>query len=305
VNSKGVFVLEPVERQIEQMIKSLSHQEISRLYSLLPHGKRLRAKLILYIAGRGLESCKLAAIVEMIHAASLLHDDVIDDAQTRRGIRSLNNLYGNKVAIMLGDILYSTGFSQLVEFDRVVAHKISNAVTSLSIGELDDVNLADSFNTNRDVYIDMIYKKTASLIEASAFSAAQIAGKDAKLYGKYGRNIGIAFQMIDDLLDITSDSKTLGKPALHDFKEGKTTLPYIYLYHALENKEQVKLQNLHKKQCSDQELQWILEQMDKHNILQRCYKEAEGLADEAVALMEEAKEEKLVAIAKEMIVRKF
>lgn len=302
---KETLALEAVERRIEQMVGSLEHANITRLYSLMPHGKRLRAKLILHIAGNGIDVVRLAAIVEMIHAASLLHDDVIDDAQTRRGIASINNIYGNKVAIMLGDILYSKGFSELVGLDYAIANKISSAVTLLSMGELDDVNLADGFNTDADIYREMIYKKTASLIEASAFSAAYLAGKHSEVYGKYGKNIGIAFQMIDDLLDITSDSKTLGKPALHDFIEGKMTLPYIYLYHSLDKQGQQKLCSLHKKRCTPEEQHWILQEMQKHSILERCYTEAYSLAKEAIEMMQEAEEEKLVSIAKEMIQRKY
>ena len=228
-------MLNAVERKIEQFVEELGSQEVSALYRKLPHGKRLRAKLILKIAGNSLPVVKTAAVVEMIHAASLLHDDVIDDAYTRRSQPSLNALYGNKTAIMLGDILYSKGFFELNNISAEVSKIVSNAVTQLSLGELGDVSLSKSFNTNKELYLKMIYQKTASLIEASSGAAALLAGKRKELYMTYGRNLGIAFQMIDDLLDITSNSETLGKPALHDFVEGKTTLPYIYLYEALDS----------------------------------------------------------------------
>ena len=216
-------MLEAVERKIAQYIADLDDPEVAALYRALPAGKRLRAKLILQIAGKGLLAVKTAAIVEMIHAASLLHDDVIDDAYTRRARPSLNALYGNKTAIMLGDILYSKGFLELNTLDVPVAQLISNAVAQLSLGELKDVSLSKQFNTDKESYLHMIYQKTASLMEASAGAAALLAGKNRDIYMTYGRNLGIAFQMIDDLLDITSDSTTLGKPALHDFEEGKTT----------------------------------------------------------------------------------
>jgi octaprenyl-diphosphate synthase len=234
-------VLSAVERKIEQFVADLNDKEVSGLYAKLPHGKRLRAKLILKIAGSGLSVVKTAAIVEMIHAASLLHDDVIDDADTRRSKPSLNALYGNKTAIMLGDILYSKGFLELNNISPEVAKTISNAVVQLSLGELKDVSLSKTFNLDKDVYLEMIYQKTASLMEASAGAAALLAGKQQADYMTYGRNLGIAFQMIDDLLDITMDAETLGKPALHDFEEGKTTLPYIYLYDALGSEDAKKL----------------------------------------------------------------
>ncbi len=226
-------MLSAVERKIEQFIADLDDKEVSRLYHQLPHGKRLRAKLILKIAGPSLAVVKTAAVVEMIHAASLLHDDVIDDAYTRRSKPSLNALYGNKTAIMLGDILYSKGFLELNNISAEVSKMISNSVTQLSLGELKDVSLSKMFNTDKEIYLEMIYQKTASLMEACAGAAALLAGKDKHIYMTYGRNLGIAFQMIDDLLDITMDAETLGKPALHDFEEGKTTLPYIYLYEVM------------------------------------------------------------------------
>ncbi len=297
--------MQVVERRIEQYINSLHQPLVKDLYKKLPHGKRLRAKLILCIAGESHEAIKLASIVELIHAASLLHDDVLDDSLTRRSRPSINAIYGNKTAIMLGDILYSKGFFELSSLDKKVAMIISDAVTKLSIGELLDVTLAKEFNSNRDRYIDMIYGKTASLIEASAQSAAKICGKSEENYKNYGKNLGLAFQMIDDLLDITAASEVLGKPALHDFAEGKTTLPYIYLYDALSSTNRQKLISLHKKVLSKEESQWILDQMRGYNIIEKCYLQAKQLIDEAIALMSYENEPKLVSIAKDMIDRNF
>lgn len=298
-------MLSAVERKIEQFINDLNDKEVSTLYTKLPHGKRLRAKLILKIAGSDLSVVKTAAVVEMIHAASLLHDDVIDDAYTRRSKPSLNALYGNKTAIMLGDILYSKGFLELNNISPEVAKIVSNAVVQLSLGELKDVSLSKTFNIDKEIYLDMIYKKTASLIEASAGAAAVLAGKPKDAYLTYGRNLGLAFQMIDDLLDITSDSETLGKPALHDFVEGKTTLPYIYLYEILESEDRKKLLSLHAKVLHKKEQAWIMQKMDEHQILIKCYAQAKELIDEAVELMNENGEEVLSDIAQEMIDRDF
>ena len=298
-------MLNAVERKIEQFVTDLDDKEVTGLYKKLPHGKRLRAKLILKIAGNGLTAVKTAAVVEMIHAASLLHDDVIDDADTRRSKPSLNALYGNKTAIMLGDILYSKGFFELNNISAEVSKTVSNAVTQLSLGELADVSLSNTFNIDKELYLNMIYQKTASLIEASAGAAALLAGKPKEVYMTYGRNLGLAFQMIDDLLDITSDSKTLGKPALHDFVEGKTTLPYIYLYEVLSNNEKEKLQSLHRKKINTDEQNWILEKMKEHKIIEKSYLEAKVLIDEAIELMNSHGELALSGIAKEMIERDF
>ena len=299
------MLLSAVERKIEQFVADLDDKYVSSLYAKLPEGKRLRAKLILKIAGSGLSVVKTAAIVEMIHAASLLHDDVIDDAYMRRSKPSLNALYGNKTAIMFGDILYSKGFFELNNISADVAKIISNAVIQLSLGELGDVSLSKAFNDDKEAYLKMIYQKTASLIEASAGAAAVLAGKQKEAYMVYGRNLGLAFQMIDDILDITSDSATLGKPALHDFAEGKTTLPYIYLYEALEMQEKQKLRSLHGRVLSEKEQAWVLEQMQKHLIIEKSYGQAKKLIDEAIELMQLRGEKALSDIAKEMIERDF
>lgn len=298
-------MLSAVERKIEQFIADLNDKEVSGLYAQLPDGKRLRAKLILKIAGSNLSVVKTAAIVEMIHAASLLHDDVIDDAYTRRSKPSLNAIYGNKTAIMLGDVLYSKGFLELNNISPDVAKMISNAVVQLSLGELKDVSLSKTFNLDKDVYIEMIYQKTASLMEASAGAAALLAGKSKEAYMIYGRNLGIAFQMIDDLLDITSDSATLGKPALHDFEEGKTTLPYMYLYELLESDEKEKLRSLHAKKLSIEEQHWIKMKMQEHQVIQKSYQEAKVLIEEAITLMNDKGEDALSNIAMQMIERDF
>jgi len=298
-------VLSAVERKIEQFVAELNDKEVTSLYAKLPHGKRLRAKLILRIAGSGLSVVKTAAVVEMIHAASLLHDDVIDDAYTRRSKPSLNALYGNKTAIILGDILYSKGFFELNNISADVSKIVSNAVRQLSLGELKDVSLSKSFNLDKAFYLEMIYQKTASLIEASAGAAALLAGKPKEVYMTYGRNLGLAFQMIDDLLDITSDAQTLGKPALHDFVEGKTTLPYIYLYEVLDEEGKKKLASLHAKVLNEDEQKWIVLKMKEHQIIQKSYFEAKELIDEAIELMEIHGEEALSGIAKEMIERDF
>jgi len=298
-------MLSAVERKIEQFITELNDKEVASLYTKLPAGKRLRAKLILRIAGASLSVVKTAAVVEMIHAASLLHDDVIDDAYMRRSKPSLNALYGNKTAIMLGDILYSKGFFELNNISIEVSKLISNAVVQLSLGELKDVSLSKTFNADRDLYLEMIYQKTASLIEASAGAAAVLAGKPKEPFMIYGRNLGLAFQMIDDLLDITQNSQTLGKPALHDFAEGKTTLPYIYLYEALDEAGKAKLRSMHGKVLSSEELNWLKAAFEEYQILMKCYAQARELIDEAVVLMNALGEDALSQIAMEMIEREF
>ena len=296
--------LQEVKNQIKEFVKVCNHEKSLELLDKLATGKMLRSKLILKIAGVNEDSIKLCAVVEMIHAASLLHDDVIDDADTRRGQPSVNALYDNKTSIMFGDILYSRAFTELSQMDKRVAYTISNAVTLLSIGEMIDVDLTNNFNTSYDLYLDMIYKKTASLIEASAKAAAIIAGLDVDKYALYGKNLGLAFQMIDDILDITQDSATLGKPAMHDFVEGKVTIPYLLLHERIEDK--VRLASLYKKELSEQESSWIKEQMQITNALNDSILQAKAIGNEAInAVIDEENSQTLVMIMKAMIEREF
>jgi octaprenyl-diphosphate synthase len=296
--------LQQVKEQIKKFVEVCNHKKSLELLDKLATGKMLRSKLILKIAGVNEESIKLCAVVEMIHAASLLHDDVIDDADTRRGQPSVNALYDNKTSIMFGDILYSRAFTELSLMDKRVAYTISNAVTLLSIGEMIDVDLTNSFNKSYDLYLDMIYKKTASLIEASAKAAAILAGLDEVKYALYGKNLGLAFQMVDDILDITQDSTTLGKPAMHDYVEGKVTIPYLLLHERLEDK--TKLESLYKKELTLDESNWIKEQMNITNALNDSILQAKAIGNEAInAVNDEKDSQTLVMIMKAMIEREF
>ncbi|RXJ89771.1 octaprenyl-diphosphate synthase [Arcobacter sp. CECT 8983] len=295
--------LQEVKNKIRSFIEECNDEKSLELLEKLATGKMLRSKLILKIAGINEESIKLCAVVEMIHAASLLHDDVIDEADTRRGKPSINALYDNKTSIMFGDVLYSKAFTELSQMNKEVAYNVSNAVTLLSIGEMLDVNLTNEFNSSYDKYLDMIYKKTASLIEASAKSAAILAGLDKEKYALYGKNLGLAFQMIDDILDITQDSETLGKPAMLDFVEGKVTIPYLLLHERLEDK--TKLESLYKKELSKEESSWIKEQMIKTNVLKDSITKAKELGLEAIEAVKSENNESLVQIMSAMIEREF
>lgn len=283
----------------------LANDQINTLFKQLPKGKRLRAKLVLKIAGDSKEAVKLAAIIELIHAASLLHDDVIDEASTRRGITSVNASDGSKVAVMMGDILYSKAYTELVNFDVKISQAVAKAVTTLSIGEYIDVKMGEAFNADEEAYIDMIYKKTASLIEATAYCAAVLAGKKAEEYALYGKNLGLSFQIIDDILDITSDEKTLGKPALNDYKEGKTTLPYIYLHRALDEASGLRLQKAHGRSLDAEESLWIKEEMKKHGCVEQSYLLAQKLSNEAISAVAKYDETALVSILDDMMKREF
>jgi len=297
-------MLNRVEIMMREFVCELDESAL-QLYDKLSHGKRLRAKLILKIADDCDEAIKLASIVELIHAASLLHDDVIDDATTRRGKSSINALFGNKSAIMLGDILYSKGFFELTSFNEKISKSISDAVAKLSVGELMDVQMSEEFNPSLEKYFDMIYKKTAVLIESTAQSAALLVDKDEKKFALYGKNLGLAFQIIDDVLDITMSSEKLGKPALSDFKEGKATLPYIYLYQSLDEKEKNTLLNMYKKELNENDQAWIKLKMQEYYVIEKSVNYAKELGEEALLAIESENSPELEKIITDMIERDF
>jgi octaprenyl-diphosphate synthase len=296
-------MMQRVESEIARLIEEIDYHEVTRLFATLSGGKRLRAKLILKIAADATDAPLLAAIIELIHAASLLHDDVIDEAMTRRGVLSVNASEGSKTAVMLGDILYSKAFTELVGFDKEIAKIVASSVTALSKGEMQDVKMASSFNTDEEKYLNMLYLKTATLIEAAAMAAAKLTGKDVQKYGMYGRNLGLSFQIIDDILDITSDEATLGKPAMNDFVEGKCTLPYIYLYKALSEEERKILLSYHAKKIEKEQTAWIQQKMHEHNCIAKSFELAKKLSQEAMEAVSEDKA--LIEILETMIKRSY
>ncbi|HFU74231.1 MAG TPA: polyprenyl synthetase family protein [Helicobacteraceae bacterium] len=277
--------LDVVEKQMMSFVQECEDDDVIAYFNALQGGKRMRAKLMLHIASSSEQAIMLAAIVEMIHAASLLHDDVIDDAQLRRGVPSVNATQGSKIAVMLGDILYSKAFEKLTQFPDAIAKSIASAVSKLSLGELQDVTMAQQFTTDKAAYMQMLYLKTASLIEATAYSAALLAGKtedEAQQYAQYGKFLGLSFQLVDDILDVIADATTLGKPAMNDFVEGKTTLPYIFLYESLDANARKKLQSMHQRELLQEEVRWIQQSMSDNHIIEKAKEHAKEISAKAL-----------------------
>ena len=298
-------MLDKVRSQIDIWIKELEFLYLNELYASLPSGKQVRAMLVSEIAGTNSEALKLSAIIEMIHFASLLHDDVIDEATTRRGKASVNATEGSKVSVMVGDILYAQAFSKLSLFKQhEIAKVVASSVAKLSVGELMDVKMAEEFNADKESYMKMVYNKTASLIESACKSAAILAGKDSKIYAQYGKNLGLAFQIVDDVLDITADEKELGKPVMSDFIEGKTTLPYIYLYERLGEKDRQKLISLHGIKLDNTQQEWLISVMKATKALERSLNDAKKLSTQAYELMIKENEKRLADIALNLVERR-
>lgn len=306
-----MVALTRIEAKVQEFLEELESSLVLELSKSLQSGKMLRSKLALNIAGDSEECVRLCAIIEMIQSASLLHDDVIDKANTRRNKPSINALFGDKNAIMLGDVLYSKAFSELTSFATnypQIPRIVANAVTTLAIGEMEDVVLSSAFNDDEGKYLAMIEHKTAALIEATAYAAAFLAGKDeenAKRFQIYGRNLGVAFQIIDDVLDVVSDSKTLGKPTLSDFKEGKTTLPYLYLYRVLDDAGKVRLCNAFGKDLSKDEQEWILGELHTSGAIKKSVEFAKHLGKMGVEAIANQSCDKLTEIMRVMIERDF
>ena len=291
--------MQKIDELIKQFLQELGYEPILNMLSNVKSGKKLRSKLLLAIADESEIAFKICAVIELIHLASLLHDDIIDESELRRGARSVNAEFGTKNALM------SKAFYELSKMDARFASIISDAVVKLAIGELMDVDLGEKFNINKEAYLKMIYNKTAVLIEASARCGAILAGLYEQDFAEYGKNLGLAFQMVDDILDIKSDEKILGKPAMNDFKEGKTTLPYIYLYENLQEQDRIYLQTLFKKDLNESEKEWLKTKFEEQKALEKAILEAKTYAKKASKAIEKYDNNKLNDIIKAMIDREF
>jgi octaprenyl-diphosphate synthase len=201
-------------------------------------GKRMRPMLTLasaslfdYTGGR---HHKLAAAVEFIHTATLLHDDVVDGSGLRRGRRTANVIWGNPSSVLVGDFLFSRAFELMVEDGSLKVLKIlSSASAVIAEGEVDQLTAQRRIETGEDHYLEIIAAKTAALFAAACRIAPVVAeaGEEAEdALDNYGRNLGIAFQLVDDAIDYSSDSATMGKGVGDDFRDGKMTLPVILAY---------------------------------------------------------------------------
>ncbi len=201
-------------------------------------GKRMRPMLTLACAALldypGSRHHKLAAAVEFIHTATLLHDDVVDGSGMRRGKRTANLIWGNPASVLVGDFLFSRAFELMVEDGSLkVLRILSHASAVISEGEVDQLTAQRQIATDEDTYLRIIQAKTAALFAAACRIAPVVAeaGEEAEeALEAYGRNLGIAFQLVDDAIDYTSDVATSGKGLGDDFREGKMTLPIILAY---------------------------------------------------------------------------
>ncbi|MEE9290686.1 MAG: polyprenyl synthetase family protein [Alphaproteobacteria bacterium] len=201
-------------------------------------GKRLRPTLLLGAAKlcgyAGERHLGLAAAVEFIHTATLLHDDVVDDSDRRRGLSTANTLWGNKPSVLVGDFLFSRSFQLMVTDGSLeVLAILSNASAVIAEGEVMQLNTANDTSTSEAAYLEVITAKTATLFAAATRLGAVVANRprvDEEALEAFGLNLGIAFQLTDDVLDYAADSTTMGKDSGDDFREGKVTLPVVLAF---------------------------------------------------------------------------
>jgi octaprenyl-diphosphate synthase len=261
-------------------------------YIVMSGGKRLRPLIVLLAARalgyRGDQHIRAATIIEFIHTATLLHDDVVDSSDRRRGKDSANTVFGNQASVLVGDFLYSRSFQMMVEIgDMKVMRILADATNTIAAGEVQQLMNVHDPDTTEDEYQQVIYRKTARLFEAGAQIAAVLACQDKAVESamtKYGRCLGTAFQLVDDALDYDASADELGKNLGDDLAEGKPTLPLI---HAMRNGDEAQRELISKailhggrEQMSD-----ILEIIQATGALDYTAKRAREAADAAIKVL--------------------
>ena len=248
-NSLGFFMtLEQIRdlvtadfEAVDRVIKRRLHSPVTLVdqvarYIIYSGGKRLRPLLVLLAARacghQGERHIDAAAIIEFIHTATLLHDDVVDGSSLRRGRDTANEVFGNPASVLVGDFLYSRAFQMMVALDRMpIMDIMGDATNAIAEGEVLQLMNAHDPNTTEERYLDVIHRKTARLFQAAAQIGAVVSDASTKVVeslARYGKHIGTAFQLVDDALDYQADEAALGKHLGDDLAEGKPTLPLIY-----------------------------------------------------------------------------
>ena len=304
VEGKLILVEEKINSKLTSRV-DLVHKMTE--YHLKTGGKRLRALLTLESAklcgyNKGGRDINLAACVELIHAATLMHDDVIDSSDMRRGKKTLNTIWGNQSAILVGDYLLSRCFEMMVEDGNLEVLKLLSSTSSeIAQGEVLQLQHKGEIDILEETYLKIISSKTASLFSAATKVAAILAERDSKYKEAlefYGKNLGLTFQIADDTLDYNSELKIFGKKIGNDFFEGKVTLPVILLYQKVADTDKIKLKSLFdKNKRNSNELEYVLSLIKKNNIIKECYKKAEhfiNLSYNSLSVFEESKEKNIL-----------
>ena len=298
--------------QVNQRIKYKLSSEIDLIhkitnYHLKSGGKRIRPLLTLGSAklcgyAKGNRDINLAACVELIHNATLLHDDVIDNSDLRRGIKTSNMIWGNQSSILVGDYLLSRCFEMMIEDGNQEVLKLLSSTSSKIVqGEVFQLEYKGEIDILEETYFKIINSKTAALFAAATRVGACITNKNRKekdALESYGRNIGLAFQIADDALDYYSTNKIFGKEIGKDFYEGKVTLPAIFLHQKANLSERIFLEKIFKKKNrSEKEFIYMQSLIKKYDSISDCFKRAEhfvNISYNALSIFNPSKEKTIL-----------
>ena len=315
VNDSYIQLKNSVEEKLiltEEKIRSKLVSDIQLVqkmtdYHIETGGKRLRALLTLGSAklcgySKGSRDINLAACVELIHSATLMHDDVIDEGKVRRGKETLNKIWNNHSSVLIGDYLLSRCFEMMVEDGNLEVLKLLSSTSSkIAQGEVLQLQHKGEVDMLEETYLKIISAKTAELFAASTkvgaiLSNAENKKKDALEF--YGRNLGLTFQIADDTLDYNSELKVFGKKIGQDFFEGKITLPIILLFQKLELNEKKNIIKIFSKKTRTQnDFKNIIYSINKYKIIQECYQKAQhyiNLASNSLSVFKDSKEKEIL-----------
>ena len=315
INDSYFQLKDSVEEKLvltEEKIKSKLSSDVQLVqkmtdYHIETGGKRLRALLTLGSAklcgySKGSRDINLAACVELIHSATLMHDDVIDEGTVRRGKETLNKVWNNHSSVLIGDYLLSRCFEMMVEDGNLEILKLLSSTSALiSQGEILQLQYKGDVDMLEETYLKIISNKTAALFLAAAKIGPIITDKENKYKDaleSYGKNLGLTFQIADDTLDYNSDLKIFGKNIGNDFFEGKVTLPIILLFQKISDNKKKLLKDFFIKENRNQnDLKEVLKLIKDHNIINECYKKAEhyiNLASNSLNIFQNSNEKDIL-----------
>ena len=298
--------------KVEQLIELKLQSDVNLIKKMSNHhlksgGKRLRALLTLGAAklsgySLGERDVNLAACVELIHSATLLHDDVIDESTLRRGIKTTNSIWGNQSSILVGDYLLSRCFEIMVDDgDLEILKLLSSTSSKIAQGEVLQLEHKGEADLLEDTYIDIISLKTAALFSSATKTGACLAGsnnKEKNALESYGKNLGLAFQIADDALDYYAKEKLFGKEIGKDFFEGKSTLPLIIVFQKGNDEERSFLSEiLKKKERNDDDFSETLALINKYKAVQASLKRAEyfvNVSYDALGIFPDSEDKKIL-----------
>lgn len=299
LDTRAALVYAPVQEElvkVEESLHRLAKVDVPQLVQLLSYimdtkGKRVRPAITL-LASKFRE-CNpdlpilMATAVELLHIATLIHDDTVDNSPLRRGKATVSNRWGQKVAILLGDYVFATSATFVCDTKHVrVIRRFSETIMELSSGELLEYFHALNWRLSRADYEDRIYRKTASLFRTAAESGALLSGVSeevAQALADYGCNIGLAFQIIDDVLDVQGNASEIGKPVGNDLLQGVVTLPHIMLVERYPNDNPI--QRLFDGDRDPASLRRVIEMIQSSDIVEQCYTTARNYCEKALAAL--------------------